>query len=104
MPDFSSKASALAVISAVEQGDTDKFEQAFRGIDDESSKLLERFLVEVATGRYEIFRKEDGPQFHSNPNYARAVLRAWHRVGSARGRMGARMAFETVISTTRRSK
>jgi hypothetical protein len=102
--ELSAKAAALSVISAVEAGDVDKFDAAFKAVDDEASKLLERFLVEVATGKYEVFKKEDGPQFHSNPTFARAVLRAWQRVGNARGKMAARMAFETVIASTRRQK
>lgn len=104
MSELSAKAAALSVITAVEDRDIEKFDQAFKAIDDEGSYYLEKFLVEVATGRYEVFRKEDGPQFHSNPNFARAVLRAWRRVGSARGKMAARMAFDSVISTPRRSK
>lgn len=103
MSDFSAKASALAVISSVEAEDQDKFDEAFKSVDDEVALLLERFLVEVVTGKYEVFRKEDGPKFHKNPHVARAVLRAWQRVSSARGRLAARMAFESVLST-RRSK
>lgn len=101
MSDLSAKAIALSVIAAVEEGDLDKFDGAFKSVDDEATKLLERFLVETATGRYEMFSKEDGLKFAGNPNFARAVLRAWKRVGTARGKMAARMAFETVINTRR---
>lgn len=102
MADLSAKLAALSVISAVESRDQDKFDQAFKGIDEVAAKYLERFLVEVATGKYEFFQKEDAPQFHSNPNFARAILRAWKRVGSASARMAARMAFETALSISRR--
>jgi len=98
------KVIALSVISAVESQDVDKFDQAFKGVDDLAAKLLERFLVEAATGKYDTFQKEDGPQFHSNPNFARAILRAWKRVGSASGKLAARMAFEVALSISRRTK
>jgi hypothetical protein len=90
--DFSSKAAALAVLAAVETGD----------VDDEAVSFLERFLIEAATGRYEMFKKSDAPNISTNPNYARAVLRAWRRVGSSRGKMAARMAFETILTLARR--
>lgn len=102
MSDQALKALALSVISAVEMKDLDKFDQAFKAVDEEVAKFLERFLVEVATGRPEVFKKEDAPQFYSNPNFARAILRAWKRVGSASGKLAARMSFEAVISTPRR--
>ncbi len=102
MADFSSKAAALAVLSAVESGDTEKFNQAFSAVDDDAVAFLERFLVEAATGRYEMFSKSDAPNISTNPNYARAVLRAWRRVGSSRGKMAARMAFETILTLARR--
>lgn len=104
MSGLSAKAAALAVVSAIEARDLDKFDQAFKAIDEEAVFYLERFLVEVATGKYEVFKKEDAPQLHGNPNFARAVLRAWHRVGNARGKMSARMAFETVFDSSRRTK
>ena len=104
MSELASKAAALAVIAALEARDLDKFDQAFKSIDDEAVEFLERFLIEVASGKYEVFKREDAPQFHSNPIFARAVLRAWQRVGNARGKMGARMAFETAIDSTRRNK
>lgn len=104
MSELSAKAAALSVITAVEDRDIEKFDQAFKAIDDEGSAYLEKFLVEVVTGRYEIFRREDGPHFHNNPNFARAILMAWRRVGSARGKMAARMAFDSAISTPRRNK
>jgi hypothetical protein len=102
--DLSAKSSALSVISAVEEGDVEKFDAAFKAVDEEAAGLLERFLVEVATGKYEVFTKNDGPLFHRNPTFARAVLRAWHRVSSSRAKIGARMAFETVIADRRRNK
>lgn len=102
MPDSSGKVSALAVIRSVEEGDLDKFDQAFKNIDDECAALLEKFLVEVVTGKYEVFQKEDSPKFAANPGFARAILKSWSRVDNARGKMGARMAFETVIHSARR--
>ncbi len=102
MADFSSKAAAMAVLAAVESGDVEKFNQAFSAVDDDAVSFLERFLIETATGRYEMFSKSDAPNISSSPNYARAVLRAWRRVGSSRGKMAARMAFETILTLARR--
>jgi hypothetical protein len=104
MADLSTKTAALAVIHAVESGDSDKFEQAFLSVDDDVVNLLEKFLVEVATGRYEVFTKQDAPHIASNPNYTRAILRIWRRVGSARRKMAARMAFETMLTLSRRNR
>jgi len=102
MPEVSSKTKALAVISAVEEGNLDRFDQAFSAVDDNVISLLEKFLVEVATNKYEVFDQSDAPLLASSPNHARAVLRAWRRVGDARTKMSARMAFETIISISRR--
>lgn len=102
MGEVSSKTKALAVISAVEEGNIDKFDQAFTAVDDNVVALLEKFLVEVATNKYEVFDRSDTPIISSDPNYARSVLRAWRRVSSARAKMSARMAFENIISISRR--
>lgn len=104
MADISSKTKALTIISAVESGDVSKFDQAFSTVDDDVVALLEKFLVEVAVNKYEVFSAQDAPTLSSNPNYARSVLRAWRRVGNARKKMAARMAFETIISISRRGK
>lgn len=103
MADISTKQAALAVISAVEAGDSNKFEQAFKAVDDDVVDLLEKFLIEAATGKYEVFTKADAPHIASSPNYARAILRIWRRVGSARRRMAARMAMETMLTLSRRN-
>jgi hypothetical protein len=102
--DLATKATVLSVIAAVEQGDVGKFDQAFKNVDDDSAKQLEKFLIEVVTDRFETFKREDGPKFVENPEFSRAVLRAWQQVSNARGKMGARMAFETAMTTTRRTK
>lgn len=102
MADLSSKTKALTIISAVEAGDVSKFDQAFATVDDDVVVLLEKFLIEVATGKYEVFGRKDSPTLAANPNYARAVLRVWRRVGNARMKMSARMAFESIISISRR--
>lgn len=104
MPGPTSKAAALSVIASIVAKDVDKFDQAFKSVDDEAVEFLEKFLVEAITGQHETFIKQDSPELYDNASFARAVLQAWKRVGNARGKMGARMAFEAAIESIRRTK
>lgn len=104
MAEVSSKTKALSIINAVEEGNLDKFDQAFSGVDDNVVAMLEKFLIEVVTAKYEVFDKSDAPLLASNPNYARSVLISWKKVGSARAKMSARMAFEAITSISRRTR
>lgn len=92
-----SKVSALAVLRAVESKDIMLFKRSFKGVDDLAARMIERGLLEAATGRWEFFAPSDLPLFSNRPDVARRLLEAWSQTGSARRSLSARVVLEPAV-------
>lgn len=92
-----SKAAALAVLKSVESKDTILFKRSFKGVDDLAARMIERGLLEAATGDWQLFAPSDLPMFSKRPDVARKLLEAWSQTGSAKRSLSARVVLEPVV-------
>lgn len=91
------KATALAVLKSVESKDIMIFKRAFKGVDDLAARMIERGLLEAATGRWELFAPTDLPLFSKRPEVARRLSEALSQTGSARRSLSVRVVLEPVV-------
>lgn len=91
------KATALAVLKAVEAKDVVLFKRSFKAVDDSAARMIEEALLEASEGDWRLFSASDLPVLGRRPEVARKLLEALSRTGSARRSLSARVVLEPLV-------
>lgn len=93
-----SKAVVLGVVRALATGDTEQYDRAFRGFDDDARDLFHVWLRETATGQWAYFTEADTFGLYQQRQRVRSMLFALSLLSRTGSRLGVRAALEPFLT------